>query len=86
MKAILGEPGAPVQFPMGFARAQTLPKVLTQTLKPTKGHALRWRPSWINGRCYSALRVIEGSTCAARHAGTQHAMPDTPVSNAITKR
>jgi hypothetical protein len=28
--------------------------------------------------------VIDGSTLAARHAGTEHAITDTPASNAIT--
>jgi hypothetical protein len=36
-------------------------------------------PSRVNGRCYSALKVIDGSTCAARHAGAQHAVPDTLI-------
>jgi hypothetical protein len=40
----------------------------------------------LGGESYSDLRVTDGSTCAARHAGTQHAMPDTPASNAITER
>src|ERR1700722_14742443 len=35
---------------------------------------------------YSAFKVIDGSTWAARHAGTQHAIADTPVSRAITRR
>ena len=35
---------------------------------------------------YSARNVIEGSTCAARHAGIQQAMAETATSNAITPR
>jgi hypothetical protein len=35
---------------------------------------------------YSARNVIAGSTCAARHAGAQHAITDTPPSSAITPR
>jgi hypothetical protein len=33
---------------------------------------------------YSALNVTAGSTRAARHAGTQEAAADTPISSAIT--
>jgi hypothetical protein len=33
---------------------------------------------------YSAFNVIAGSTLAARHAGTQQAIADTPRSNAVT--
>ena len=35
---------------------------------------------------YSARNVIAGSTCAARHAGAQHAITATPPSSAITPR
>jgi hypothetical protein len=35
---------------------------------------------------YSARSVIAGSTRAARQAGTQHAIPDTASSRAITPR
>src|SRR6266568_4533858 len=35
---------------------------------------------------YSARNVIEGSTLAARHAGTQQAAAETAVNNAITPR
>ena len=37
-------------------------------------------------RRYSARKVIDGSTWAARHAGTPHAIADTPASSAITPR
>ena len=33
---------------------------------------------------YSARNVIEGSTLAARQAGAQHAIIDTPASSATT--
>ena len=35
---------------------------------------------------YSALSVLDGSTRAAHHGGTQQAITDTPTSNAITLR
>ena len=33
---------------------------------------------------YSAFNVIDGSILAARHAGTQHAITDTPISSTIS--
>lgn len=45
--------------------------------------------SWNSARLaggYSDLKVIDGSTRAARHAGIQHAIPDTPSSSATTPR
>jgi hypothetical protein len=35
---------------------------------------------------HSALSVIDGSTFAARHAGTQHAIPEALESSAITAK
>jgi hypothetical protein len=49
------------------------------------GTPIRWQDR-VRASFYSALRVIEGSTCAARHAGTQQAIADTVVRSAITKR
>src|ERR1700682_109218 len=43
-------------------------------------------PRLLQKAVYSALNVIAGSTRAARHAGTQHAMTDTPISSAIIPR
>ena len=39
----------------------------------------------LRGSGYSARRVIEGSTWAARQAGNQHAIAETAVSSAITE-
>ncbi len=47
-------------------------------------------PAFVTGRslrfdAYSARSVIEGSTCAARQAGKQQAIPETNASSAITE-
>ena len=46
------------------------------------------KASWAvsGGDVYSARSVIEGSTWAARQAGSQHAIPETTASSAITKK
>jgi hypothetical protein len=44
------------------------------------------KPSTREPRGYSALNVIEGSTLAARQAGTQQAIAETATSSAMTAR
>jgi hypothetical protein len=66
---------------------QYLPRGQAYTQDSSRRKDYPWvrRRDKIRGGGYSALKVIDGSTWAARQAGNQHAIPETTASSAITE-